>query len=45
MATGKFGALFFLEAVEQQAIRNLAIAENIRTLYEEMKVSANHKYH
>ena len=28
---------FFLEAVEQQAIRNLAIAENIRTLYEEMK--------
>jgi hypothetical protein len=36
---------FFLEAVEQQAIRNLAIAENIRTLYEEMKVSANHKYH
>lgn len=28
---------FFLEAVEQQAIRNLAIAENIRELYEEMK--------
>ena len=28
---------FFLEAVEQQAISNLAIAENIRTLYEEMK--------
>jgi len=28
---------FFLEAVEQQAIRNLSIAENIRTLYEEMK--------
>ena len=28
---------FFLEAVEQQAIRNLYIAENIRTLYEEMK--------
>lgn len=30
--------VFFLEAVEQQAIRNLAIAENIRTLYEEMKI-------
>lgn len=28
---------FFLEAVEQQAIRNLTIAENIRNLYEEMK--------
>lgn len=28
---------FFLEAVEQQAIRNLSIAEEIRTLYEEMK--------
>lgn len=28
---------FFLEAVEQQAIRNLTIAENIRKLYEEMK--------
>lgn len=28
---------FFLEAIEQQAIRNLAIAENIRNLYEEMK--------
>ncbi len=28
---------FFLKAVEQQAIRNLSIAENIRTLYEEMK--------
>lgn len=28
---------FFLKAVEQQAIRNLAIAENIRALYEEMK--------
>ncbi len=28
---------FFLEAMEQQAIRNLAVAENIRTLYEEMK--------
>ncbi|MBU4045776.1 MAG: Fic family protein, partial [Gammaproteobacteria bacterium] len=30
--------LFFLEAVEQQAISNLQIAENIRTLYEEMKI-------
>jgi Fic family protein len=30
---------FFLEAIEQQAIRNLLIAENIRNLYEEMKVS------
>lgn len=28
---------FFLTALEQQAIRNLAIAENIRALYEEMK--------
>lgn len=28
---------FFLEAVEQQAIRNLEISENIRSLYEEMK--------
>lgn len=29
--------IFFLEAIEQQAIRNLTIAENIRELYEEMK--------
>lgn len=29
--------LFFLEAVEQQAIKNLTVAENIRSLYEEMK--------
>lgn len=28
---------FFLEAVEQQAISNLRIAENIRDLYEDMK--------
>lgn len=28
---------FFLEAVEQQAVKNLGIAENIRGLYEEMK--------
>lgn len=28
---------FFLEAIEQQAIRNLEVAENIRQLYEEMK--------
>lgn len=28
---------FFLKAVEQQAIRNLTIAENIRSLYDEMK--------
>jgi Fic family protein len=28
---------FFLKAVEQQAIRNLTIAENIQNLYEEMK--------
>lgn len=28
---------FFLKAIEQQAIRNLEVAENIRTLYEEMK--------
>jgi Fic family protein len=30
--------IFFLEAIEQQAIRNLTIAESISTLYEEMKV-------
>ena len=29
---------FFLEAIEQQAIRNLLIAEDIRNLYEEMKI-------
>lgn len=29
--------IFFLEAIENQAIRNLQIAENIRDLYEEMK--------
>ncbi|MES2983961.1 MAG: Fic/DOC family N-terminal domain-containing protein [Pseudomonadota bacterium] len=29
--------VFFLEALEAQAIRNLCIAENIRKLYEEMK--------
>ncbi len=29
--------VFFLEAVEKQAIRNLEISENIRALYEEMK--------
>ncbi len=28
---------FFLEAIEQQAIRNLSVAENIRDLYEDMK--------
>jgi Fic family protein len=28
---------FFLEAIEQQAIRNLAIAEDISALYEQMK--------
>ena len=28
---------FFLKAIEEQAIKNLAIAENIRALYEEMK--------
>jgi len=28
---------FFLDAIEQQAKRNLIIAENIQTLYEEMK--------
>lgn len=30
--------VFFLEAVEQQAIRNLMIAESISKLYEEMKI-------
>lgn len=29
--------IFFLKAVEQQAIRNLEIAENIRALYDKMK--------
>lgn len=29
--------LFFLGAVKNQAISNLSIAENIRTLYEDMK--------
>lgn len=29
--------VFFLNAVEQQAIKNLQIAENIKNLYEEMK--------
>lgn len=29
--------VFFLKAIEQQAIRNLTIAENISALYEEMK--------
>lgn len=29
--------VFFLDAIEKQAIRNLKIAENIRNLYEEMK--------
>lgn len=29
--------IFFLDAIEQQAIRNLRIAEDIRALYEEMK--------
>ena len=29
--------VFFLGAIEQQAVRNLQIAENIRNLYEEMK--------
>ncbi len=31
--------VFFLEAVERQAIRNLNIAEEISTLYEEMKTT------
>jgi Fic family protein len=31
--------VLFLEAVEQQSIRNLAIAENIRKLYEDMKLT------
>ena len=30
---------FFLKAVEKQAIRNLAIAEDIQSLYEEMKTT------
>lgn len=30
--------IFFLEAIEQQAIRNLAVSENIRELYEELKI-------
>lgn len=31
--------IFFLEAVAQQAIRNLTIAEEIQTLYEDMKLT------
>lgn len=30
-------AIFFLQAIESQSVRNLQIAENIRDLYEEMK--------
>ncbi|NHZ93611.1 Fic family protein [Massilia sp. CCM 8733] len=30
--------VFFLHAVKAQAIRNLEVAENIRTLYEDMKI-------
>ena len=30
--------IFFLEAIEHQAIRNLSVAENISSLYEEMKL-------
>lgn len=30
--------IFFMEAIEQQAIRNLRIAESINQLYEEMKI-------
>lgn len=33
--------IFFLEAVEQQAVRNLEIAEKIRDLYEEMRILFN----
>lgn len=29
---------FFLKAVEKQAVKNLQIAEKIKTLYEEMKI-------
>ncbi len=40
---------FFLEAVEQQAIRNLVVVENINNLYEEMKTifreKLSSKYH
>lgn len=31
--------LFFLEAVEKQAVRNLEISEKIQTLYDEMKIT------
>lgn len=30
--------IFFLEAIDQQAVRNLSIAENISALYENMKI-------
>ena len=33
--------LFFLEALEQQAVRNLKTAEQIKTLYEDMKIVFN----
>lgn len=35
--------VFFMEAIEQQAIRNLTIAENIRSLYEELKIVFSEK--
>lgn len=34
--------IMFLEAIEAQSIRNLAIAENVRTLYEKMKQEFSH---
>lgn len=34
--------IFFLKAVEKQAIQNLLIAENIKALYEEMKQRFSH---
>ena len=35
--------VFFLEAIEQQATRNLAITEDIKALYEDMKLTFSQK--
>lgn len=34
----EYWCIFFLEAIKEQAIQNLTIAENIRGLYDEMKI-------
>lgn len=37
MENGRNGVSFFFNAIEEQAMRNLKIAEEIKQLYEEMK--------